>query len=50
MLEANPRLEPSDLREGLAATAVPLEGVDKERQGAGMVRPRRAVEWAIERR
>jgi serine protease AprX len=50
MLEANPRLVPADLREGLAATAVPLEGVEKARQGAGMVRARRAVEWAIERR
>ena len=50
MLEANPRLTPADLREGLVTTAVPLDGVDKVRQGAGVVRARRAVEWAIERR
>jgi hypothetical protein len=45
-----PKLTPADLREGLASTAVPLDGVDKARQGAGVVRARRAVEWAIERR
>jgi serine protease AprX len=50
MLEANPKLGPADLREGLLTTAVPLEGLEKDRQGAGVVRPRRAVEWAIERR
>jgi serine protease AprX len=50
MLEANPKLTPADLREGLTSTAVPLDGVEKVRQGAGMVRARRAVEWAIERR
>ncbi len=50
MLEANPKLTPAELREGLSATAVPLAEVDKERQGAGVVRARRAVEWAIERR
>ena len=27
-----------------------IDGVEKVRQGAGMVRARRAVEWAIERR
>lgn len=50
MLEANPALTPATLREGLTATAVPLANVEKERQGAGVVRARRAVEWAIERR
>ena len=50
MLEANPRLTPADLREGLVGTAVPLANLDMERQGAGVVRARRAVEWAIERR
>ena len=50
MLEANPALTPADLREGLAATAVPLVNVDRAQQGAGVVRARRAVEWAIERR
>jgi serine protease AprX len=50
MLEANPKLTPAELREGLVATAVPLDGVDKARQGAGVVRARRAVEWAIDRK
>lgn len=50
MLEANPSLTPAELREGLCSTAVPLANVEKERQGAGVVRARRAVEWAIERR
>ena len=50
MLEANPLLTPADLRLGLTSTAVPLAGVEPARQGAGMVRARRAVEWAIERR
>jgi serine protease AprX len=50
MLEANPVLTPADLKEGLTATAVPLDNLEKERQGAGVVRARRAVEWAIERR
>ncbi len=50
MLEANGKLTPADLREGLMATAVPLPNVDKARQGAGMLKPRRAVEWAIAKR
>ncbi len=50
MLEANPALTPRDLREGLTATAVPLDNLDRAQQGAGVVRARRAVEWAIERR
>ncbi len=37
MLEANPKLTPADLREGLTSTAVPLDNLDKERQGAGVV-------------
>src|SRR5262249_1428377 len=50
MLEANPKLTPAELRVGLTATAVPLDNVEKALQGAGMVRARRAVEWAIEKR
>jgi len=50
MLEANPKLTPAELREGLTATAVPIANVDAARQGAGIVRARRAVEWAIEKR
>jgi serine protease AprX len=47
MLEANPKLSPAQLKEGLTATALPLQGVDRGRQGAGMVRARKAVEWAL---
>ena len=50
MLEANPKLTPAELREGLTGTAVPLANLDRAWQGAGVVRARRAVEWAIERR
>jgi serine protease AprX len=50
MLEANPALTPADLKRGLLSTAVPLVNVDRDRQGAGVLKPRRAVEWAIEQR
>jgi len=49
MLEASPSLTPELLREGLIATASQLPGVPPEVQGAGLLRPRRAVEWALER-
>jgi serine protease AprX len=49
MLEANPELTPAMLREGLTSTAEPLTNVDREQQGAGMLRPRLAVEWALAR-
>lgn len=49
MLEANAALTPALLREGLRATAVPIANLEQERQGAGMLRPRAAVEWAIAR-
>lgn len=49
MLEAAPSLGPAALREGLLATAVPLPNVDRELQGAGVVRARAAVEWALAR-
>ena len=50
MLEANPALTPTLLREGLTKTAVPLPNVERERQGAGMLRPRLAVDWALKQR
>jgi len=50
MLEACGSLGPADLREGLRSTCRPLDGVPVARQGAGVVQPRRAVEWAIARR
>ena len=47
MLEANPALTPEVIREGLTATASPIEGVMREMQGAGVLQPLRAVEWAL---
>ena len=47
MLEANPALTPDLIREGLTATASPIEGVAREMQGAGVLQPLRAVEWAL---
>jgi serine protease AprX len=46
MLEAAPKLTPADIREGLIATAEPLPEVPREVQGAGILKPRKAVEWA----
>jgi serine protease AprX len=49
MLEADPRLGPAEIREGLVSTASRLEAYPAERQGAGLLRPRLAVEWAERR-
>lgn len=49
MLEVDPTLTPADIREGLCHTARPLPKVDKALQGAGVVRPRAAVEWTLKR-
>jgi serine protease AprX len=49
MLEANPQLGPEDLRKGLVATCEPLENLDRSIQGAGVLRPRAAVSWAVNR-
>lgn len=49
MLEADPTLTPAEIREGLCATARPLPKVDKTLQGAGVVRPRVALEWTLKR-
>lgn len=49
MLEANPKLAPADVREGLLQTARKLEGVPEEIQGAGLVNAAAAVEWAESR-
>jgi len=46
MLEANPRLTRTQIREALVATARPLPGVPREQQGAGVVDPASAVAWA----
>ena len=50
MLEANPALTPAEIKVGLLLTAVPIVNVERDRQGAGVLKPRRAVEWALEQR
>lgn len=49
-LEVNPGLSPRDLRRVLLETADPLPGVPRERQGSGLINPRRAVKraWQFE--
>jgi serine protease AprX len=49
MLEANPRLDADDVREGLVSTARLLDDVPRGAQGAGVISPRLAVEWAAKR-
>lgn len=49
MLEANPRLTPAEIREGLLSTAELIKNVGRDVQGAGVLQPRRAVEWAVQR-
>ncbi|NUP05172.1 MAG: S8 family serine peptidase [Polyangiaceae bacterium] len=46
MLEVAPRLTPDDIREGLCSTAERLADVADHIQGAGVLRPRAAVDWA----
>jgi serine protease AprX len=47
MLEANPRLTPQQVKRILIDTAERVAGVEVERQGWGVVTPRRAVELAL---
>ena len=47
MLEANPRLTPQQVKRILIDTAERVAGVEVERQGWGVVTPRRAVEAAL---
>ncbi len=49
MLEADPSLSPALLRQGLLSTAEPLTNVPASMQGAGVLRARKAVEWAHRR-
>lgn len=49
MLEACPSLTPADIKQGLVETADPLPGVASTIQGAGVLRPLKAVEWAVAR-
>ncbi len=46
MLEVAPHLSPADLKRGLCATAEKLPDVANEIQGAGILKPRAAVDWA----
>ncbi len=50
MLEANPRLSPQQVKRILIDTAERLPGVEIDRQGWGVIAPRRAVEVALSRR
>lgn len=47
MLEANPRLTPQQVKRILIETAERVSGVDVDRQGWGVVLPRKAVEVAL---
>ena len=47
MLEANPVLTPQQIKRILIATAERLPGIEVDRQGWGVVSPRRAVEAAL---
>ena len=47
MLEANPKLTPQQVKRILIETAERVAGVEVERQGWGVVVPRRAVELAL---
>ena len=48
MLEANPKLTPQQVKRILIETAERVAGVEVERQGWGVVVPRRAVELALQ--
>jgi serine protease AprX len=47
MLEANPKLSPQQVKQILIQTAERVPGVEVERQGWGVIVPRRAVELAV---
>ncbi len=46
MLEVAPRLTPADIKRGLCETATKLPDTPDAVQGAGILRPRAAVDWA----
>jgi serine protease AprX len=48
MLEANPNLTPQQIKRILISTAERLPHYEVDRQGWGVVDPRRAVETALE--
>jgi serine protease AprX len=45
LLEIDPSLTPKEVREALVTTAMPLDDVSAKVQGAGLLRPRDAVDW-----
>jgi serine protease AprX len=47
MIEANPSLTPAAIKDLLTATAVPMQDVPVEKQGAGVVNPAAAVARAL---
>jgi serine protease AprX len=47
MLEANPKLTPQQVKRVLIDTAERVGGIEVERQGWGVVVPRKAVELAL---
>ena len=47
MLEANPKLTPQQVKQVLIKTAERVDGVEVDRQGWGVVVPRKAVEMAL---
>jgi serine protease AprX len=47
MLEANPELTPQQVKRILIETAERLPAIEVDRQGWGVVSPRRAVEFAL---
>ncbi len=47
LLEANPRLSPQQVKRILIDTAERLPGIEIDRQGWGVVNPRRAVKFAL---
>lgn len=50
LLEANPKLTPQQVKRILIETAERVAGVEVDRQGWGVVRPRKAVEMALRMR
>jgi serine protease AprX len=49
MIQVNPSLSPRQVKQILMETAMPLPGTPQARQGAGMLRPALAVEWASQK-
>jgi len=47
MLEANPKLTPQQVKRNLIETAERVEGIEVDRQGWGVVAPRKAVQAAL---